>query len=191
MLGGHVPIKVAAPSRSVATALHLAGVRALARVRADVLIQIAAHRRSIATALHLAGVRTLARVRAGMFCEVAARCRSVATALHLAGVRALARVRPYVRGKVTARRRRVATALLLARELALTHLKRECGPTCRRRGAPQRPPRRRSHGRGSAARCPRQIMTIQRARRGEQKRCRALLWAFYRQKWWWFPAAPA
>jgi hypothetical protein len=99
--GGYVSIKVAALSRSVATALHLAGVRALARVRP--------HVRGKGPALS----------------------RSVATALRLAGVRALARVRPHVRGKVTARRRRVATALLLARELALTHLKRECGPTCR------------------------------------------------------------
>ena len=64
MLGGHVPIKVAAPSRSVATALHLAGVRALARVRADVRIQIAALCRSVATALHLARERALSHLAA-------------------------------------------------------------------------------------------------------------------------------
>ena len=85
--------------------------------------------RSVATALHLAGVRALARVRAGMVCEGTARCRSVATALHLAGVRALARVRPYVRVKVTARCRRVATALLLAPERALAHLEARALPS--------------------------------------------------------------
>ena len=90
--------------------------------RADVPRQLAALCRSVATALRLAGVRALARVRPYMRIQVAALCRSVATALHLAGVRALARVRPHVRGKVIALCRRVATALLLARERALAHL---------------------------------------------------------------------
>ena len=60
---GYMLLKSAALSRSVATALHLAGVRALARVRPHVARQVNALRRSVATALHLAGVRALARVR--------------------------------------------------------------------------------------------------------------------------------
>ena len=60
----------------------------------------------VATALHLAGVRALASVRAGVQRELAALCRSVATTLHLAGVRALARAREAVRLQGAALRRR-------------------------------------------------------------------------------------
>ena len=54
-----VPCEVATRRRNVATALLLAGIGALARVRAAVHHEIAASRRSVATALHLAGIRCL------------------------------------------------------------------------------------------------------------------------------------
>ncbi len=64
--------EVVALRRSVATALYLAGVGALARVRAGVHHEGAALRRSVATALLLAGVGALARVRAAMPLEISA-----------------------------------------------------------------------------------------------------------------------
>ena len=74
--------KVAARTRSVATALHLAGIRTLARVRAGVHHQCAVYLRSEATALNLAGIRALARVHAGVRNEAAALLRGVATPLY-------------------------------------------------------------------------------------------------------------
>ncbi len=69
-----MPGKMGSLSRSVATALHLAGVRALARMRPYVRMS-----RSVATALHLAGVRAvlraLARVCPHVRGKVIALCR--------------------------------------------------------------------------------------------------------------------
>ena len=76
-----VPRQRAALCRSVATALHLAGVRALARVRADVCLQDVSMRRSVATALHLAGVRALARVRTDVRLQVAVAAATAAAGL--------------------------------------------------------------------------------------------------------------
>ena len=64
-------------------------------MRAGVHQELSALRRSVDTALHLAGIRALARVRAGVPYELAALRRSVATALHLAGIGALARAREF------------------------------------------------------------------------------------------------
>ena len=76
---------------------------------AAVFYKVAARTRSVATALHLAGIRALAGVCAGVHHKVVALCRSEATALHLAGIGALARVRAGVPLEMSALRSSVAT----------------------------------------------------------------------------------
>ena len=64
MTGSNVPGKLESRGRSVATALHLAGVRALARVRPHVHGKVTALSRSVATALLLARELALTHLQA-------------------------------------------------------------------------------------------------------------------------------
>ena len=68
MIAAGVPFKVAARRRSVTTALFLAGIGTLTRVRAAVPLEVVALRCSVATALHLAGIGALARAREFTIC---------------------------------------------------------------------------------------------------------------------------
>ena len=85
VMGSNVPGKIRSPSRSVATALLLAGVRALARVRAHVHGKVSALSRCVAAALLLARELALTHLKRGR-CQARRRRRGAAKKVHGGGL---------------------------------------------------------------------------------------------------------